>query len=90
MTVEIIGWIGSLLFAFCGLPQAIKSYRDGHSDGISHGLIWMWLIGEILMQVYVFIKHGFDMPLMVNYWVNTLFVVIILKYKYWRRYDDHK
>lgn len=83
--IEIIGWIAGILFAFCGLPQALKSFRDGHSDGISYGLIYMWLGGELLMQYYVLIKHGLDMPLLVNYWINSIFVVIILKYKHFPR-----
>jgi uncharacterized protein with PQ loop repeat len=81
MTVEAIGWIAGFLFAFCGAPQAYKSYKEGHSDGISWIFIGMWLVGEILMQIYVILKHGFDMPLLVNYWVNTIFSAIILYYK---------
>lgn len=82
LTIDTIGWIAGLLFAFCGLPQAYKSYKEGHSKGISHLMIWMWLVGEILMQVYVLGKHGFDMPLLVNYWINTVFVLVIVRYKY--------
>lgn len=80
--IEAIGWLGGLLFAFCGAPQALKSYRDGNSDGISHLFLWMWFAGEILMQIYVIGQHGFDMPLLVNYWINTLFAGIIAYYKY--------
>jgi len=83
--IESIGWIAGLLFAFCGLPQSIKSYKDGHSRGISNLFMWMWLVGELLMQVYVYLKHGLDMPLLVNYWINTIFCIVILKYKYWER-----
>ena len=64
--IEVVGWVAGLLFAFCGLPQAIKSYKDGNSDGISYLFIYMWLVGEVLMQFYVISKHGFDMPLLVN------------------------
>jgi len=80
--LEYIGWIGGLLFAFCGLPQALKSFKDGHSNGISTLFLIMWLVGEILMQIYVILKHGFDMPLLVNYWVNTIFATIITYYKF--------
>jgi len=83
--IESIGWIAGLLFAFCGLPQSIKSYKDDHSRGISNLFMWMWLVGELLMQVYVYLKHGLDMPLLVNYWINTIFCIVILKYKYWER-----
>lgn len=83
--IEAIGWLAGLLFAFCGLPQSIQSYRQGHSNGISNLFMGMWLSGEILMQVYVYMKHGMDYPLLVNYWINTLFCIIILKYKFFPR-----
>lgn len=87
-TVELIGYLAGFLFAFCGLPQAIKSYKEGHSEGISHLMIWMWLVGELLMQYYVILKHGWDMPLLLNYWINTVFVLVIVKYKYFRRINE--
>ena len=80
--IEYIGWLGGLLFAFCGAPQAFKSYKEGNSDGISYIFLWMWGLGEILMQVYVIIQHGLDLPLLVNYWINTIFVLIIGYFKY--------
>lgn len=83
--VQVIGWTASALFALCGAPQALKSYREGHSRGIAHLLIWMWLSGEVLMQIYVFCRHGWDLPLLVQYWLNTVFVAIIIRYKYWPR-----
>jgi len=83
--VEVIGYVGGFLFAFCGLPQAYLCYKDGHAKGVSSGLLWMWLSGEVLVQAYVILKHGFDMPLLINYWVNTVFVSVIIKYKYWER-----
>lgn len=37
--MKTIGWIGSILFALCGLPQAIHSMRHGHSDGLTWGFL---------------------------------------------------
>lgn len=79
--IEIVGWVAGLLFAFCGAPQAYKSYKEGHSSGISSLLLWMWGSGELLMIVYVLGKHGLDLPLLVNYIMNLFFVLIITKYK---------
>lgn len=87
--IESIGWLGGLLFAFCGLPQAIQCYRQGHSRGTNSLFIWMWFAGEILMQIYVLVKHGLDLPLLVNYWINTIFVLIIIKFKYWERDESN-
>jgi len=81
--MELLGWIGSLAFAICGLPQAILSYKQGHSAGISWGFISLWAIGEVLTLIYVFDKG--HPPLIFNYVGNLIFVGIILRYKIWPR-----
>lgn len=81
--VEVIGWAAGILFAICSIPQAYKSWKDGKTTGVSPLFLWLWLGGEILSQIYVLLKHGWDMPLLVNYWVNTLFIIIIMKYLYY-------
>ena len=83
--IESLGWIASLLFGFCGAPQAYDSIKNGHSQGVSKAFILMWLTAEVLMQIYVINKHGFDMPLLVNYWLNTLFCGIIGFYAFFPR-----
>lgn len=83
--LDIIGWISGFLFAFCGLPQAIKSVRDGNSYGISNLFLLMWTLGEILAIIYVYCKHGLDLPLLFNYCVNLIFLVIIIRYKIFPR-----
>ena len=77
--MEIIGWIGSVLFAICGLPQAIQSYNEGHSDGLNWFFILPWLFGELFTLVYIFPKG--DMPLIFNYVLNLIFLLVILYYK---------
>lgn len=83
--IDAIGWIAGLLFGFCGLPQALKCIRDGKSEGISKAFLLMWLTAELLMQAYVLSKHGFEMPLLVNYWLNTAFCLVIAKYMFFPR-----
>lgn len=77
--MEWLGWIGGILLALCGLPQAIKSWQDGHSDGISWSFLLMWAIGEVFVLIYI-IPSG-QLPLILNYTINIIFAVIILKYK---------
>ena len=81
--IEIIGWTGSALFALCGLPQAVQSTREGHSHGLSWLFLLMWFWGEIFTLCYVWPKM--DYPLLANYFVNRVFVVIILFYKIFPR-----
>ena len=77
--LEIFGWVGSALFAFCGLPQAIECYRAGHSRGLSWGFLLSWLFGEIFTLAYVFPKA--DYPLLFNYALNLVFLFIMLYFK---------
>lgn len=81
--MEIVGWIGAILFALCGLPQAIHCYREGHSRGLSWGFLSMWLGGELFTIAYVLPKG--DIPLLFNYFVNLVFLGVMVKFKIWER-----
>lgn len=83
--MEIIGWIGSIAFTFCAVPQAYKSYKDGHSDGLSLYYLLLWLIGEIFTIAYIFAKGDVPIPLVANYVGNLFVLSIILKYKFYPR-----
>ena len=83
MNAEFFGWIGSALFAICGLPQALQSIKDGHSRGLNWFFILAWLGGEIFTIIYVWPKM--DIPLLANYLINLIFLGIMLKYKIWER-----
>ena len=77
--METIGWIGSILLAFCGLPQAIESYRTKNSDGLTWSFLLMWGVGEIFTIIYILPKWHW--PLIFNYTANLIFISIILYYK---------
>jgi len=83
--IEAVGWVAGILFAFCAFPQAYQSYKSGHSVGINPWLLWMWWLGEVLMIIYVYVKHGFDVPLMINYIGNLFFLAFIMKFYYFPR-----
>jgi uncharacterized protein with PQ loop repeat len=76
---EILGWLGSICLALCGVPQAIMSYKDRHSHGISWGFLILWAFGELFALAYVYDK--LDLPLLLNYAVNILIVGVILYFK---------
>jgi uncharacterized protein with PQ loop repeat len=77
--MDNVGWIGSILLAFCGLPQAIESYKTKNSDGLTWGFVLMWFVGEICTFVYIIPKM--DLPLLFNYSANIMFLIIIIYYK---------
>jgi uncharacterized protein with PQ loop repeat len=76
---SLLGWLGSVCLAICGVPQAIQSFKDKHSHGISWGFLLLWTFGEIFALAYVYDK--LDLPLLVNYGSNILIVGIMLYYK---------
>lgn len=75
-----IGWLGSVLFAICGIPQAWQCYRQGHSDGLGWSFLLLWFFGEVFTVIYVLPK--FDWPLLFNYGVNMACLLVILRYKF--------
>ncbi len=81
--MEIVGWIGSFLFAACGLPQAVTCWRTGHAQGLAWGFLLMWLLGEVLTLIYILPK--LDWPLIFNYSVNLAFLAVMLRYKLFPR-----
>lgn len=77
--MEIIGWLGSLAFSICAIPQAYHCFKNKHANGVSWLFIILWLLGEILTLIYVIPKG--HLPLIVNYALNIVFIVVILYYK---------
>jgi uncharacterized protein with PQ loop repeat len=82
--MELFGWLGSFCLAICALPQAIKSIRDGHSNGLSYGLLILWFAGEVFTLLYI-CRSIHSLPLLLNYISNILFLLIIFKYKIFPR-----
>lgn len=76
---EVLGWIGSIAFAICALPQAWDSYQKGSSKGITWGFFVLWSVGELFTFLYV-IPMG-HLPMIFNYSLNMIFLSIIGYYK---------
>ena len=81
----MIGWIGSLLLSFCGLPQAIKSYRTKRADDLSWLFLGMWGFGEFFTCIYVvqsnIISGEFQYPLIFNYVLNFIIICYLFYVK---------
>jgi uncharacterized protein with PQ loop repeat len=76
---SFFGWIYSLAFALSAIPQAKKSLKDKHSDGIAGGTLLLWIIGEIAGTIY-----GVSLvqwPIILNCALNTIWVSIIVYYR---------
>lgn len=83
MNLETIGWLGSILFAICGLPQAISCIKSGNAKGLDWFFLMAWFWGEVFTLMYIWPKS--DYPLIFNYSLNLMFLMVIFKYKIWER-----
>jgi len=86
--VNLIGWIGSVFLAACGLPQAIKVFRTKHTRDLSWWFLILWGTGEIMSLVYIGTTNWnisfFQWPLYLNYIINIIIVsyLFFAKIKY--------
>ena len=91
---ETIGWIGNILFAICGIPQVIKTYKSKSVKDLSALFLWMWFAGELLTFIYIIVGDletaTFHFPLYFNYMVNVFMVCFLIyaKYIYPKKYKD--
>jgi len=84
--IEIIGWIGAVLLATCGLPQMYKSIKTRDFRGLSMIFILWWGFGE-LFTLYYILNRAFRLPLLFDYAINIIavFVILLFYMKYGRR-----
>lgn len=76
---SFFGWIYSLAFALSAIPQAQKSYKEKHSDGVADGTLLLWIVGEIAGTIYG--VSLLQWPIIFNCAINTIFVGIIVWYR---------
>ncbi len=89
---EITGWIGNILFAICGIPQVVKTFRSKSVKDLSVLFLWLWLAGEFLTFIYIIVGDletgSLHIPLYFNYMVNIVMAcfLIFAKYNYPKKY----
>lgn len=81
--LELFGWLGAISLSLCALPQALYCIKIGHARGLSDISLFMWLVGDWCTLIYVI--PTMKIPLIMNYTLNLVFLLIMLKYKYWER-----
>ena len=83
---ETIGWIGNILFAICGIPQVIKTYKSKSAKDLSMLFLWLWLAGELLTFIYIILgdlETGLiHYPLYFNYMVNIFMACFLIYAKF--------
>ena len=81
---SVSGWIGSILLGLCGVPQAYRSFKEGHSDGLSTTSILMWTFGELFVTYAVF-TDTHSPYLLFNYGLNIFLLLVMCRYKFFPR-----
>lgn len=85
---EVIGWLGAILLALCGAPQAMKSLREGHSRGVSPSFLALWLGGELCFLYSTVAELGVVTWLVFNYAGNIVFLIVIIYYAVFPRVGE--
>ena len=80
--IELLGLVGMLILAGAGIPQVIKTLKDGHADGLSDGMVYCWLLGCSLLLIYTLVGHPNDWILIANYGLSLIATLIIIAYKF--------
>jgi len=78
-----LAWTGAAALSVCGVPQAIQSIQQGHSQGVNGWFLVIWTIGELCTLAYICLEPSVrsSKPLMTNYLLNALIVGVIGYYK---------
>lgn len=76
----MIATIGSLLLAFCGVPEVYKCYKEKKCS-IGWAMLLMWLVGELLLIIFALQTKQYS--LLINYLANVGLIVVLLRYKIW-------
>lgn len=85
MINQIVGLAAGCLLAGCGIPQAIKVIREGNARGIALNMMLMLISGLFLMGLYIYLQHGFDFFLHVEYGISIAVWGISLFYYFFPR-----
>ena len=85
MIIQLLGIIGSLLFAVCGIPPAYQTVKAGRVVGAMISTSWMIFLGGIAMYSYLLLTYGFDWILSLNYISTIISWGILVWYHYFPR-----
>jgi len=82
--ISIIGYIAMVCLIGSSIPQAIKSVKDGHADGLSVGFLALLQVGFVLMITYLLANNPV-IPVLLNYVANIIVWAIPCYYKLYPR-----
>ena len=72
-TIDLVGYAAGVLLTFQFLPQVVKTWRSGHADDISAGMLLLTLSSTILYEVYAYMLDLWPVIIM-----NGIFGLLVL------------
>lgn len=82
-----LGWIATILFTICYIPQIIKTQKTKTIEGLSFLLLFIQFVGNIVALWYATLIN--QAPLQVKYVLALVFLSVCL-YLYWKIYSHKK
>lgn len=84
--IEIIGFLALMTESLLALPQAIENLKNGSIDGMSIGMVLMWLLGDLYKTGYFILKHQPIQFLVCGMVQVTLDIIILLQVLIYRKH----
>jgi uncharacterized protein with PQ loop repeat len=82
--INLLGYVAMFFLIIAALPQVVKTFKEGHSDGLAGGYIVLLLVGFSLMATYLFLTKPV-IPVILNYLFNIVMISILGFYKLFPR-----
>lgn len=79
--IELVGYLGAVLLAGCGIPLLVATIRARHARGLDPWFLGMWLTGELALLAYVLVT-GPSAPLVINYALNAAIVGVVSAFRW--------
>jgi len=85
--MEFVGWVSSICFSVCSIPQAWYVYKKKDASFMTWPALILWGVGEICGIAYSIYLQ--DLPIFTNMAVNLVCFLIMFYYKI-KRKDNGK
>lgn len=80
-TILLLGWVSTILFTVCFIPQIVKMEKTKKVDDISFLFFFIQFIANIIALAYAILIH--QVPLIVKY-VAALGMLVVVIYYYFK------
>ena len=77
--LNLVGFMGTFLLAFCALPLCFQALRDKEIS-VSPTFLYFWFIGEVFLLAYVLLALDANLILMLNYGLNIICLLPVIYY----------